>query len=57
LIAAAVFPRWIEGPFDFADVDQLGGSLDGMLTEFAVLSLLGNLLLASVQYADTPEVF
>ena len=36
-VAAAMFPRWIDGRFDFPYADQLGGSLDGMLTEYAVL--------------------
>jgi NADPH:quinone reductase-like Zn-dependent oxidoreductase len=36
-IAAAIFPRWIDGPFGFDYAAQLGGSLDGMLTEYAVL--------------------
>jgi len=37
-VVGVVFPRWIYGPFDLEHADQLGGSLDGMLTEFAVLS-------------------
>jgi NADPH:quinone reductase-like Zn-dependent oxidoreductase len=32
-----VFPRWLDGPFDFARADQLGGSHDGMLTEYAAV--------------------
>jgi NADPH:quinone reductase-like Zn-dependent oxidoreductase len=36
-IAAAIFPRWIDGPFALEYAAQLGGSLDGMLTEYAVL--------------------
>jgi NADPH:quinone reductase-like Zn-dependent oxidoreductase len=36
--AAAMFPRWIDGPPAFEYAAQLGGSLDGMLTEYAVLS-------------------
>src|SRR5215468_6539498 len=36
-IAAAIFPRWIDGPFAAEYAAQLGGSLDGMLTEFALL--------------------
>ena len=36
-VAAAVFPHWIDGRFDVRSSDQLGGSLDGMLTEYAVL--------------------
>jgi NADPH:quinone reductase-like Zn-dependent oxidoreductase len=36
-VAAAIFPRWIDGPFALEYSAQLGGSLDGMLTEFALL--------------------
>jgi NADPH:quinone reductase-like Zn-dependent oxidoreductase len=36
-IAPAIFPRWIDGPFAAEYSAQLGGSLDGMLTEFALL--------------------
>jgi NADPH:quinone reductase-like Zn-dependent oxidoreductase len=36
-VAAAMFPRWIDGPFSMEFAPQLGGSLDGMLTELAVL--------------------
>jgi NADPH:quinone reductase-like Zn-dependent oxidoreductase len=36
-VAASVFPRWIDGPFSRLYADQLGGSLDGMLTEYTVL--------------------
>jgi NADPH:quinone reductase-like Zn-dependent oxidoreductase len=36
-IAAAIFPHWIDGPFGLAYAAQLGGSLDGMLTEYAVV--------------------
>src|SRR5262245_48595085 len=36
-VAAAMFPRWIDGPFSLENVPQLGGSLDGMMTELAVL--------------------
>jgi NADPH:quinone reductase-like Zn-dependent oxidoreductase len=36
-VAAAVFPRWIDGPFTLENSAQLGGSLDGMLTEYALL--------------------
>jgi NADPH:quinone reductase-like Zn-dependent oxidoreductase len=32
-----VFPRWLDGPFDFARAEQLGGSSDGMLTEYAAV--------------------
>ncbi len=37
-VVAAIFPRWIDGPFGWEYSAQIGGSLDGMLTEFAVLS-------------------
>lgn len=36
-VAASIFPDWLEGRFRFAVAAQLGGSLDGMLTEYAVL--------------------
>jgi NADPH:quinone reductase-like Zn-dependent oxidoreductase len=36
-VAAAMFPRWIDGPIDWEYAPQLGGSLDGMLTELIVL--------------------
>ncbi|MFI8828534.1 NAD(P)-dependent alcohol dehydrogenase [Streptomyces sp. NPDC053431] len=36
-VAASVFPSWQDGPFDLRHLAQLGGSLDGMLTEYAVL--------------------
>jgi NADPH:quinone reductase-like Zn-dependent oxidoreductase len=36
-VAAAVFPQWIDGPFRFEYAAQLGSSLDGVLTEYAVL--------------------
>jgi NADPH:quinone reductase-like Zn-dependent oxidoreductase len=36
-IAASIFPRWIDGPFGLEFSEQLGGSLDGMLTEYALL--------------------
>lgn len=36
-VSANVFPRWRDGPFAFARAEQLGGSVDGMLTEFALL--------------------
>lgn len=36
-VAAAVFPHWIDGPFSFEYATQLGSSLDGVLTEYAVL--------------------
>ncbi len=37
-VAAAMFPRWMDGPFSLENAPQLGGSLDGMMTEFVVLS-------------------
>ncbi|MEV0004656.1 NAD(P)-dependent alcohol dehydrogenase [Micromonospora sp. NPDC050980] len=36
-VTAAVFPHWRDGPLEPAYLHQLGGSLDGMLTEYAVL--------------------
>lgn len=36
-VAATVFPSWRDGPFGTRHLAQLGGSLDGMLTELAVL--------------------
>lgn len=36
-VMASIFPRWQDGPFRPEVADQLGGSLDGMLTELAVL--------------------
>jgi NADPH:quinone reductase-like Zn-dependent oxidoreductase len=36
-VAASVFARWLGGEFSFEVADQLGGSLDGMLTEYALL--------------------
>jgi len=36
-VAATVFPRWIDGPFRRENAGQLGTSIDGMLTEYAVL--------------------
>src|SRR5262249_17492372 len=37
-VAAAMFPRWFDGPIVPEYAPQLGGSLDGMLTEYVVLS-------------------
>jgi NADPH:quinone reductase-like Zn-dependent oxidoreductase len=34
---ASIFPRWMDGPFSLERSAQLGGTLDGMLTEYAVL--------------------
>jgi NADPH:quinone reductase-like Zn-dependent oxidoreductase len=36
-VTASIFPRWHEGRFRLEVADQLGGSLDGMLTEYALL--------------------
>src|SRR5262245_49556101 len=36
-VAAAMFPRWIDGPFAREVAPQIGGSLDGMMTELKVL--------------------
>jgi NADPH:quinone reductase-like Zn-dependent oxidoreductase len=36
-VAAAAFPRWLDGRFSVEYAAQLGGSLDGMLTEYARL--------------------
>jgi len=36
-VIASIFPHWLDGPFGVAQAAQLGGSLDGMLTEYAVL--------------------
>jgi NADPH:quinone reductase-like Zn-dependent oxidoreductase len=37
-VAVAMFPRWLDGPFAWDYAAQIGGSLDGMLTDFAVVS-------------------
>lgn len=36
-VVASIFPRWLDGPFRLDCAEQLGGSLDGLLTELAVL--------------------
>src|SRR5947207_12451274 len=36
-VIASIFPQWIDGPFSLERAAQLGGTLDGMLTEYAVL--------------------
>jgi NADPH:quinone reductase-like Zn-dependent oxidoreductase len=36
-VIASIFPRWVDGPFGADRAAQLGGSLDGMLTEYIVL--------------------
>src|SRR5215475_5065841 len=33
-VMASVFPRWIDGPYSRESSAQIGGSLDGMLTEY-----------------------
>jgi NADPH:quinone reductase-like Zn-dependent oxidoreductase len=40
-VAATLFPLWLDGPFGIDVIPQIGGSLDGMLTEFAVRSADG----------------
>jgi NADPH:quinone reductase-like Zn-dependent oxidoreductase len=37
-VTASIFPRWLDGPFRLEYAAQLGGSLDGMLTEYSALS-------------------
>ncbi len=37
-IAVQMFPQWIDGPFALEHAAQIGGSLDGLLTEYAVVS-------------------
>lgn len=44
-VAATLFPLWLDGPFSFDVAPQVGGSLDGMLTEFAALSEHGLVLI------------
>jgi NADPH:quinone reductase-like Zn-dependent oxidoreductase len=44
-VAASLFPLWADGPFSFDVAPQIGGSLDGMLTEYAVLSEPGLVLI------------
>jgi NADPH:quinone reductase-like Zn-dependent oxidoreductase len=36
-VAVAPFPNWQDGPFTLDVIDQIGGSLDGMLAEHVVL--------------------
>ncbi|WP_257581892.1 NAD(P)-dependent alcohol dehydrogenase [Streptomyces sp. TLI_146] len=36
-VAATLFPSWQDGPFGAEHLAQRGGSLDGMLTEFALV--------------------
>lgn len=40
-VAGAVFPDWLDGPFEWETAAQLGGSLDGTLTEYALLPEAG----------------
>ena len=44
-VAASLFPLWLDGRFSFEVTPQVGGSLDGMLTEFAILSEQGLVLI------------
>jgi NADPH:quinone reductase-like Zn-dependent oxidoreductase len=37
-VVTTLFPRWVDGPFSWEVSGQIGGSLDGMLTEFALLT-------------------
>lgn len=37
-VAVAMFPRWLDGPFAWEHAAQIGGTLDGMLTDLAVVS-------------------
>ncbi|MCM2430710.1 zinc-dependent alcohol dehydrogenase family protein [Streptomyces sp. RKAG337] len=37
-VAATLFPSWQDGPFGLQHLPQRGGSLDGMLTELALIS-------------------
>jgi NADPH:quinone reductase-like Zn-dependent oxidoreductase len=37
-VAAAMFPRWIDGRIAWEYAPQIGGSLDGMMTEYVVLN-------------------
>jgi NADPH:quinone reductase-like Zn-dependent oxidoreductase len=37
-VAVTIFPRWFDGPFSWQVASQIGGSLDGMLTEFIAVS-------------------
>ncbi|SDI16290.1 zinc-dependent alcohol dehydrogenase family protein [Nonomuraea jiangxiensis] len=36
-VAATVFPRWLDGPFTRENAAQLGTTIDGVLTEYALL--------------------
>ncbi|RJL22979.1 zinc-dependent alcohol dehydrogenase family protein [Bailinhaonella thermotolerans] len=37
-VAATVFPRWLDGPFRRENAAQLGTTIDGVWTEYALLS-------------------
>jgi NADPH:quinone reductase-like Zn-dependent oxidoreductase len=37
-VAATVFPRWLDGPFQRVNAAQLGTMIDGVWTEYALLS-------------------
>jgi hypothetical protein len=37
-VAAAMFPRWHDGPITWEYATQLGGTLDGMMAEYVTLS-------------------
>jgi len=37
-VAASIFPKWTDGPFRLESADQIGGSLNGMLSEYVVLN-------------------
>jgi NADPH:quinone reductase-like Zn-dependent oxidoreductase len=37
-VAAAMFPRWMDGRIAWEYAPQLGGSLDGMMTEYVAMS-------------------
>lgn len=36
-VAVNMFPLWLDGPFNWEYAPQIGGSLDGLLTEYAVV--------------------
>src|SRR5262245_52387757 len=37
-VAATMFPRWIDGAISWEYAPQIGGSLDGIMTEYIALS-------------------
>ncbi|MGW6564127.1 alcohol dehydrogenase catalytic domain-containing protein [Streptomyces sp. NPDC054975] len=56
-VAASLFPSWQDGPFAVEHLAQRGGSVDGLLTEFAVLdadSLVATPAHLSDEEAATP---